>query len=174
MNTKDIIGPKWQPVTLSDLIYMAYDDRSELLSICWNEGEFRCNTIGIKNFSYKPINYNSPDLYRVEYSDDCGDSHIIVQMDQKIDNVGDGEWNYGLYKKTKDEEIKPTKQLAIGINFLNTHAKYEESHNIDNEHCIVDRSELEMIWDFFNDNPVLIKYIGKGRVRWSANTNEPF
>lgn len=75
---------------------------------------------------------------------------------------------------TKDEEVKPTKQLAIGINFLKTHAKYEESHNIDNEHCIVDRSELEMIWDFFNDNPVLIKYIGKGKVRWSANTNEPF
>lgn len=46
----------------------------------------------------------------------------------------------------------PNKKI-IGINFLHTHPYKEKELNIDVEHVIIDKSDLEKIINFFHNNP---------------------
>ncbi len=62
----------------------------------------------------------------------------------------------------------------IGRNYLHTHPMDETKLGIDNEHCIVDKSELLEVQKFFEDNPNLVEWIGKGSIHWDRNTNKPF
>lgn len=45
---------------------------------------------------------------------------------------------------------------VIGKNYLHTHPMEENAKGIDNEHCIVDKKELQEVQKFFEDNPELI------------------
>lgn len=63
---------------------------------------------------------------------------------------------------------------VIGKNYLHTHQMEENAKGIDNEHCIVDKKDLREVQKFFEDNPELIQWIGKGRIHRDANTGRPF
>lgn len=63
---------------------------------------------------------------------------------------------------------------VIGKNYLHTHPREENAKGIDNEHCIVDKKELQEVQKFFEDNPQLIQWIGKGSIHWDANTGRVF
>lgn len=88
---------EWEPITLKELQSMSQDDLSKLKSYCWHDGNPRCDCIGISHLKVTQGKYG----YTVEFSDENGDPRFEVRdVNSKIDNVGDGEWNYGLYKKT--------------------------------------------------------------------------
>ena len=63
---------------------------------------------------------------------------------------------------------------VIGKNYLHTHPMEENAKGIDNEHCIVDKKELQEVQKFFEDNPQLIQWIGNGSIHWDANTGRAF
>jgi hypothetical protein len=65
-------------------------------------------------------------------------------------------------------------EKKIGRDFLHTHPMMENKLNINAGHCIVDTKDVEEIINFFNDNPCLAQWIGKGCIHWNANTNKPF
>ena len=91
---KDLI-----PITFQELKDMSDDERSKLISYCWHEGRYRCDTVGIHNVKF--TDYENYSL--LTFSDNDGDPSIEFRYyNEEIDNVGDGEWNYGLYKR-KDE-----------------------------------------------------------------------
>ncbi len=94
---EDLIG--WEAVTLKELQSMSQSELDKLKSYCWHDGRPRCDCIGITNLSITgPGKYGH---YRVEFSDENGDPHFEIRdINSKIDNVGDGEWNYGLFKKS--------------------------------------------------------------------------
>ena len=92
----------WKPLTLREVIEMSDDERKKLLSFCWHDGESRCDTIGITNFEYHPAKCKreGEDLYDVNWSDINGDPSLYgIKMDTKINNIGEGDWNYGLFKR---------------------------------------------------------------------------
>ena len=97
MKNKKIKFPGYKPITVKELSSLSDDELKDILSICWHEGEFRCETVGI--YDVNIIKYTDGH-YDVEWSDDDGDPRIYVEStDELIDDIGDGEWNYGLYKK---------------------------------------------------------------------------
>jgi hypothetical protein len=70
------------------------------MSFCWHDGEVRCDTIGISDVKITPSSREGS--FDVHWSDSNGDPSVYdVKLDDKIDNIGDGDWNYGLYKKSK-------------------------------------------------------------------------
>lgn len=90
----------WESISANQLAEMTDDERSNLLSVCWHEGKFRCETVGISDLNLDQHFFSGNSYFRLAWSDRNGDPHIFVKdMDKKIDNVGDGDWNYGLYKR---------------------------------------------------------------------------
>lgn len=89
---------EWTPITLGELRVMKQDELDKLYSNCWKNGEQRCACIGISNLEISDTN-------TITYSDIDGDPEIDlwkdIDEDFLIDNVGNGTWNYGLYKKVK-------------------------------------------------------------------------
>jgi len=86
----------WTPITVRELQNMNKDQLKKLLSFCWHDGHYRCHAIGITNviieFKQNYIN--------LKWSDNTGDPNTYVHnIDELINNVGDGEWNYGLFTK---------------------------------------------------------------------------
>ena len=63
---------------------------------------------------------------------------------------------------------------VIGKNFLHTHPRDEIALNLDEDHCIVDKKDLQTIYKFFENNPELIPWIDKDTIHWDRNTNKPF
>lgn len=53
---------------------------------------------------------------------------------------------------------------VIGENYLEMHPRDEKAYNIDSTHCIVDKADLLEMYKFFEDNPELIQWIGKGKI----------
>lgn len=62
----------------------------------------------------------------------------------------------------------------IGKNYLHTHPIEENAKGIDNEHCIVDKKELQEVQKFFLDNQELIQWIGHGPIKWDINSGRAF
>lgn len=84
-------------ITAEELKKMTNSELSELLTVCWKRGKHRYDTIGITDVQ---IDEEQPDGYvMVNWSNDSGDPDVYIKPNEKIDNVGDGDWNYGLYKK---------------------------------------------------------------------------
>ena len=87
---------EWKALTFKELKDMDESELSQLLSYCWKDGSYRCSCIGISNLSIDKTN-------TINYSDSNGDPTIDlwkdIDDDFKIDNVGDGTWNYGLFRK---------------------------------------------------------------------------
>ncbi len=90
----------WESITFNELKEMTQDELDKLLSYCWHDGNPRCDCIGIHDVKFE----NRPDYYEVTWSDSNGDPRVTtdsLDLDEKIDNVGNGDWNYGLYRKSK-------------------------------------------------------------------------
>jgi hypothetical protein len=89
----------WEPITFRQLAQLSENELKELKSYCWHDGKPRCQTIGIYNLKIKE--FFDETHWDITFSDDNGDPKIFcTDLDQKINNVGDGTWNYGLYKKS--------------------------------------------------------------------------
>lgn len=85
----------WVPVSLKELSLMNEKELSELKSFCWHDGEYRCQTIGIRDLNVS----KSERGWDVSFSDNDGDPHFeIFDENEPIHNIGDGTWNYGLFK----------------------------------------------------------------------------
>jgi hypothetical protein len=88
----------WVPITFEELKKMPPEKLKELKSYCWKDGNPRCDCIGITDVNFEQI-YNS---WKLTFSTDYGEPSItFFNYKQKIDNIGDGAWNYGLYKRKK-------------------------------------------------------------------------
>jgi len=90
------LSNEWKALTFKELRNIDESELPKLLSYCWKEGRYRCSCIGISELTIDKTN-------TVSYSDRNGDPMIDlwtdIDDDFKIDNVGDGTWNYGLYRK---------------------------------------------------------------------------
>lgn len=87
----------WTPITFNELKNMKPDELNSLLSYCWHDGEPRCDCIGITEVKFEKTENGK---FNVEWSDENGDPHVYgIKLNQKINNIGDGSWNYGLFKK---------------------------------------------------------------------------
>lgn len=96
---EDLSG--WTPITLSELKSMTESELKELKSYCWHDGRPRCDCIGIQDVVFTQSRYN-PNGWDVNWSDENGDPSLDgYELDDVIDNIGSGDWNYGLYKKNK-------------------------------------------------------------------------
>ena len=91
----------WKAISVNQLLELSDSEKNELLSYCWKDGRYRCDTIGITNVEVLPEKTgNGIEYYKVSWSDMDGDPSIFVDsLDTLIDNIGDGQWNYGLYIK---------------------------------------------------------------------------
>ena len=97
----------YTPITYRELENMSDAEKDELYSYCWHDGRFRCDCVGITDVIFKKYpraggicETLSSSYYSLNFSNENGDPKIIFHSyDDLIDNVGDGEWNYGLYKK---------------------------------------------------------------------------
>lgn len=90
----------WTPITLRELMSMSEDELSQLKSYCWHDGNYRCDTIGITNLKVLKRDVDNREYWVVSFSDDDGDPHFeIHSLDIPIKKIGDGEWDYGLFKK---------------------------------------------------------------------------
>ena len=90
----------YTPITYRELVNMSEEELSNLYSYCWHDGAPRCDCTGITDVLLEEASYSGKKYYILSYSDGCGDPHFTFDnYDDFIDNVGDGEWNYGLYKK---------------------------------------------------------------------------
>jgi len=87
---------EYNPISVHELSNLSDDELKNILSVCWHEGKFRCDTIGITDVSI----VKDSDGYNISWSDGNGDPRIYTDtMSELIDDIGDGDWNYGLYKK---------------------------------------------------------------------------
>lgn len=93
----------YRPITLKELIEMKEKDLKTLLSYTWKEGTRRCCDIGIQDLKItKETNY-----YYITYGDDSGNPRFSIRDEkEKIFKVGDGTWDYGLFKKQTLKQIK--------------------------------------------------------------------
>lgn len=92
--SKELKG--WEPVSLKELKSMTQSELDKLKSYCWHDGKPRCSCVGITDLKIT----KGKNHHVVEFSDENGDPRFEVRdINTKIDNIGDGEWNYGLYKK---------------------------------------------------------------------------
>lgn len=86
----------YTPLSLSDLENLNKEKLSEVLSICWENGKYRCHSIGIDNVSIE----TSKALFKVTWQDSNGDPLLYLEKNEIIDNItSDGDWYYGLYIK---------------------------------------------------------------------------
>lgn len=82
----------YRPITFNELRKMTQSELDNLLSVCWHDGKLRCHCVGINHVTFTDN--------KVTFSDSDGDPSIRFRDENNlIDNIGDGEWNYGLYKK---------------------------------------------------------------------------
>lgn len=92
----------WKRITLKELMKMNEGDLSKLMSYCWHDGRPRCDTIGITDLKVEERKSGNVVYYHVEFSDGNGDPSFEVRdINQELHKVGDGEWDYGLYKEIK-------------------------------------------------------------------------
>ena len=90
----------WEPITFGELKEMSQEEKSKLMSYCWHDGNPRCDCIGIQDVNFTPGRRQGE--WNVQWSDIDGDPHLHgYKLDVLIDNIGDGDWNYGLYKRKK-------------------------------------------------------------------------
>lgn len=91
----------WIPITVEELSKMSDEEKEKLLSFCWHDGEVRCDTIGITDVLItQSESFPDSTECNLNWSDSNGDPYIYgIEMTDKIHNRGDGQWNYGLYKK---------------------------------------------------------------------------
>ena len=90
----------YTPITYRELANMSDDEQSKLYAYCWHDGNPRCDCTGITDVLFEEANYSGGIYYILSYSNETGEPHFTFHnYDDFIDNVGDGEWNYGLYKK---------------------------------------------------------------------------
>lgn len=88
----------WEPINLVELMSMKQEQLDQLLSYCWHDGKYRCHTVGITDLDI----IQEKSYWVVTFSDDFGDPRFEVRsVDQPIKRLGDGEWDYGLFKKKK-------------------------------------------------------------------------
>jgi len=88
------LTPDWIPLSISELKVLPESEYISLLSYCWHDGEERCSTIGIYDLVITDDEIN--------WSDGNGDPSIDImglETNTKINNIGDGTWNYGLFRK---------------------------------------------------------------------------
>ena len=89
-------------VTVNDVLEMSEEERSKLWSACWHDGRYdapRCACRGILNFK---VEKSHGDRFKVSWDDRDGSPHFeVFSYDDKIHQVGDGEWDYGLYRTEK-------------------------------------------------------------------------
>lgn len=91
----------WKAITVEELSKMSEKELKQLKSYCWKNGNPRCDSIGITSVSIVSSGPNTS-LFDIEWSDGNGDPNLYgYNKSDKIDNIGDGTWNYGLYKKAK-------------------------------------------------------------------------
>jgi hypothetical protein len=86
------------PVSYRELISMNEHEMSKLLSLSWKDGRYQHHCYGVDEVS---IDYREDDWNILRYFDY---HNIIVKIYFErsvdlIDNVGNGQWNYGLYRK---------------------------------------------------------------------------
>ncbi len=87
----------YKPLTFSELKNLTTKKHKEILSVCWKNGKFRCSSIGIENLKF---DIEENELISLQYSDGDGDTVLEnYNMNTEINNIGNGEWNYGLYIK---------------------------------------------------------------------------
>jgi hypothetical protein len=90
----------WKPITIKELSKMTDEEKSKLKSYCWKNGNPRCDSVGITDVKITPS--DRPGCFDVSWSDSDGDPNIYgYEESQKIDQIGDGTWDYGLYKRVK-------------------------------------------------------------------------
>ena len=117
----------WEPITYRELKEMSEEELLKLKSYCWRDGQPRCDCIGIRNLSFEKhinnegsTNIHRPETiwYKIQWSDNDGDPCITMrddEWDSNIDNVGDGEWNYGLYREKSDKNIIAKSDTTIEV-----------------------------------------------------------
>jgi hypothetical protein len=94
----------YKAITYTELEFMSQSDLDNLISVCWRDGKYRCDCIGVSNVHFERIESFGKRYINVSFSDADGDPELTCyNINSEIDNVGDGEWNYGLYKKIKND-----------------------------------------------------------------------
>lgn len=92
----------WKPITFQELKEMPEAKLAKLKAYCWHDGHPRCDCIGIENVAFEERGLNGNKYWLVTYSNQTGDPRLECRdLGAEINNLGDGEWNYGLYKKGK-------------------------------------------------------------------------
>jgi hypothetical protein len=82
----------YEALKVFEVLNMDQIKLDNVLSVCWHEGNYRCHSIGIKNV-FLEKNYLS-------WEDSQGEPSVHIKyMEKPIENIGNGEWNYGLYQK---------------------------------------------------------------------------
>lgn len=90
----------WEPISVNQLTEMTNDEMGSLLSVCWHEGKLRYETIGIYDIQLDQHFTGGKSYFKLGWSNNSSDPRVYVdKMDTIVDNIGDGEWNYGIYKK---------------------------------------------------------------------------
>ena len=85
------------PLKVSEVIAMSQDELDKVISVCWHDGKYRCDCVGINSVNLETECYDGINL---SWCDSDGDPEIYTKsVEDFVDNIGDGEWNYGLYKK---------------------------------------------------------------------------
>jgi hypothetical protein len=105
----------WTPLTFQELKDTPKAELANLMSYCWHDGRYRCDTIGISDVVFKKESYSrktgdgkkeKAHYWSLKFSDSNGEPSVTFRdMTDKFHNVGDGEWNYGVYKKKKTKKI---------------------------------------------------------------------
>ena len=98
---EDMEGKK--AITFEELKNMSEENRKKLYSYCWKEGRPRCSCTGISDVIFTKHPRSSGGSYwTLGYSDGNGEPHFeFDDWKEKIDKVGDGYWDYGLYRVIK-------------------------------------------------------------------------
>jgi len=87
----------WTAITFKELSEMNAKQLEGLKSVCWKDGEYRCSTVGIQDVNLTIVNTT---VVSAQWSDSDGDPRLYnYELTDKINNIGEGDWNYGLYKK---------------------------------------------------------------------------
>lgn len=94
-----------EAITFSELKEMDEEELKNLTSYCWRDGDPRCGCKGVSDLKielYETGN-NSGQIKIVNWSDSDGDPTIDgpYPLSKKIHKLGDGTWNYGLYREKK-------------------------------------------------------------------------
>lgn len=86
----------YTPLSLFELENLDKEKLDNVLSICWENGKYRCHSIGISNVLIEP----NKGLFKISWEDGNGDPLLYLEKDEIIDNItSDGDWYYGLYLK---------------------------------------------------------------------------